>query len=727
MRRGLRQSADGRLTADAAVMRVSECSCQHRSGPATAAGAPSPSRKSRVCGAVREEWLPFAGQRHACPEMSCEDSAVLLPPSGCDKNLLDEKLRSLIRTSEINLTRIPAVQATGGLSCASGQSPASPAANSKHTITISITSSASSQQSVGSVALNCNPAADIRAADEAVGQSATKKKKKKRTDTTTPVVQQHVIYAAPATGPRNGSLFRHRLDESSDEDECSDDEVHDESSLCLPAITFISRDTRIEQDLGELRLALVSQKWLLSRWINLKRKQLYQSATEVRRDVEREMKRSVSAMSKLLEESGSHSTIRKGVCCFSTDDFVCSKSSLPYTRHCKEHILYNVDQLLFTRCTAKSATSLTQCSCPTFDIEHDDPICDYHTRRGVDDVRDVSGKAVRKRTKQMALTRPARRKKRKGVDNMTQNSDKMPPPPPYPTSLADSDIPAALDVGIPNLGPGDEALVASLVADLGPLPLGAADHSSSAFDAELTDVLSKMPVDAFHELFADHPIKGSASETDAVIDQPFSSKGLPTGDATYPFMPHASPAANQMNGHMPPVHSSPRPLLTPLPNDDLVNNILGFLTTEQQQQLNGLIDGALASGSLTSPTLKSSSTVQDSFVDVPPLQSGGLKSANLLPVSQLAEQSVSLSAPFAQFAPRPIASRMTASYVPFTPTTGSLLITGLNEASIGRSSNQFVKLTDIGHNHQPQSSIKNCIPRPHAHQLATTLNNKSSR
>ena len=658
--------------------------------------------------------------------MSADDSAVLLPSGGAnDKNLLDEKLRSLIRTSEINLTRIP--PPTRSLSSASDQSPASPAASSKHTITISITSSSTSHQSAGSVAVNCNPSG--RPADGADEQQPAAKKKKKRKDTA-PVVQQHVIYAAPAAGRRNGSLFRHRLDDhSGDEDESP---LHDQfdMNLPLPAVTFFTRDSDIE-DLGEFRMTLISQKWVLSKWIGLKRKQLQRSAAQARREMELEKKRSLSAMDCLLEESGARitSSIRNGICCFSTDDFVCSKPSLPYTRHCKEHILYNVDQLLFTRCTAKSAASLTQCSCATFDIEHDEPVCEYHMRCGVEV---DGGKCVRKRTKQMALTRPARRKKRKGKgsDNAGDGTeDKMLPPPPYPTSLTDSDIPAALDVGIPNLGPGDEALVASLVDDLGPLPLGAADHSSSAFDAELTDVLNKMPVDAFHELFADHPIKGSASETDAAIDQSFGSKTchISNGDTTYPFMSHHSPVTSHMNGHIPPpaVHSSPRPLLnsTPLPNDDLVNNILGFLTTEQQQQLNGLIDGALASGSLTSPTLKHAPAVLDQpFADTAdmPLLPASFKSTNSLPGSQVPDSGSNhlpvVSAAFAQFSPR-LSGRGTYPNAAFTPTTGSLLITGLNEASIGRS-NQFVRLSDIRLNHQAaasQSPVKNnCIPRPHA-------------
>jgi hypothetical protein len=727
-----------------------------------------------------------------------DDSKLLLPAACADHNL-DDKLRNLLRTSEINLTRVvpPHVSSPNGQQHQQQPSPASP--GTKHTITISITSSSTSHQSAGSGTKNCNHTPDASSTKIATDQSSNKikkqnnKKKKKDPNTTNaPVKDQthQLIYASPADPRDNGSIFRHRIGDhlhgDSDEQDCcrsaeSPLPLHHQFNLPLPAL-FSRTSDDVDADLSELRSSLVLQKWFLSKWIRLKKKQLNQSAAVVCREVEFETKKSAcrrSEIRNLLQQSGRRqsSSIRSGICCFCTENYECKKPSLPYTRHCKEHILYNVNQLLFTACTAKSASSLTQCSCPTFDIVHDEPICEYHMRCGADqdDGRD-SGKTVRKRTKQMALTRPARRKKRKGkgqdcitsatdpaadYSNGTEDSDKLLPPPPYPTSLTDSDIPAALDVDIPNLGPGDEALVASLVDDLGPLPLPT-DHTSSAFDAELTDVLNKMPADAFHELFADHPIpKGSAPETDAAIDQTFSKNcHLTNGEPAYSFMSHHPPLANHMNGHMtqPAVHSSARPLLNsnPLPNDDLVNNILGFLTTEQQQQLNGLIDGALASGSLSSPTLKHTT----SGMELPFPESNDLsqqqqlmpttfKTNNTLTNNQLSgvyngsgvssHQPV-VSAPFTQFGSR-VSGRSSALYPnsSFTTSAGSVVITGINDASIGRS-NQFVRLSDMRLNHPAaaspviQSPIKknNCTPQTSCHSphplpsLAAAFEKKTS-
>lgn len=72
------------------------------------------------------------------------------------------------------------------------------------------------------------------------------------------------------------------------------------------------------------------------------------------------------------------SSIRKGKCCYIGDNFKCQMPSLPYTRHCFNHILYNVDQQLFARCVAKSSSSLTQCNQPIFHYTNDEPLCEQH-------------------------------------------------------------------------------------------------------------------------------------------------------------------------------------------------------------------------------------------------------------------------------------------------------------------------------------------------------------
>lgn len=61
---------------------------------------------------------------------------------------------------------------------------------------------------------------------------------------------------------------------------------------------------------------------------------------------------------------------------------ICQNMALPCTRHCADHIMYNVDQLLFEHCTAKFADN-TQCCAPVFDITHEMPLCREHARKWV--------------------------------------------------------------------------------------------------------------------------------------------------------------------------------------------------------------------------------------------------------------------------------------------------------------------------------------------------------
>ena len=108
-------------------------------------------------------------------------------------------------------------------------------------------------------------------------------------------------------------------------------------------------------------------------------------------------------------------SIRKGICCFCGDDESrCLKPSIPFARHCLEHILYNVDQMIFERCTAKDPLSLTQCSNPTFDIERDEPLCDVHVKVIIDKSSEASSQETTKNTpRRRAKASSCRRRKRK--------------------------------------------------------------------------------------------------------------------------------------------------------------------------------------------------------------------------------------------------------------------------------------------------------------------------
>uniref|UniRef100_T1KZ46 KANL2-like probable zinc-finger domain-containing protein n=2 Tax=Tetranychus urticae TaxID=32264 RepID=T1KZ46_TETUR len=535
-------------------------------------------------------------------------------------------------------------------------------------------------------------------------------------------------------------------------------------------------------------------------------------------------------------------SIRKGICCFEDDVFKCDKPSLPFSRHCQRHILYNVDQLLFVRCTAKDNETLAQCCNPSLDVLADEPLCNHHRwiksstpSMQEDDAlkANVIGSGKGKGKIQAGPGRPGKRSKKrrkliggKGIpggsidsidsssflsqdssdsifvnsencdtsqvhlyaikiepnidtatslpiessqpnqqtcivptipqtmplqmqqqthhqhhrpqqhqpmhlnhvvpsshlpnerstlDNLSvipgttlllrgeQTSITQPLASTVPVVLPDATrngiITGHLD-GVTTLAPSDEALVASLVAELPTLCAenGPEPEPPGFVDADLTDVLNKIPDDAFNDLFVDNLKNGDipSKEESEALEQALaavsknvqylsvaaaavggsrsavnnaSREGITSvtsttvinGDSNY--YSHAAQHHNHhgtVNGEIPqlshhqtlPVNTltTPSSQLTHQPptqpppptlssssstssappssissshdlanrsiastslnlneNDilGLANNILTSLTTEQQQHLNGLIDGALASGTLTPPTIKS--------------------------------------------------------------------------------------------------------------------------
>ena len=134
----------------------------------------------------------------------------------------------------------------------------------------------------------------------------------------------------------------------------------------------------------------------------------------------------------------------------------------------------------------------------------------------------------------------------------------------------------------PPLEPTEEALVASIVADLPQLTT----------DADFTEVLNKIP-DDFSDFLLEHPNGDipSTEETEA-LEQALAMVNKDVQNLV---------AVAGMNGS----GNSGAQMSDFGGQSDIIGftNWLGSLTSEQRQQLNGLIDGAIASNSL-SPILK---------------------------------------------------------------------------------------------------------------------------
>lgn len=226
----------------------------------------------------------------------------------------------------------------------------------------------------------------------------------------------------------------------------------------------------------------------------------------------------------------------KRYCCYRNDKDICESVALPFTRHCLKHITYNVDQLLFEHCTAKFADN-TQCCVPVFDICHELPLCAEHARKR-DNYNKMSAepkpKKPRKKTKPSALTRPPKRGKKKKKQNGIR-PNKLPVPAiqsnietastdspasnpcmdtsdhmsPGPTELHAEDIAKDLDDHL------DSDLGNDLEGTLSPgsieksleLPLDTAELANQATrlleEHDFTEVLNKIPDDAFNDLFTE--------------------------------------------------------------------------------------------------------------------------------------------------------------------------------------------------------------------------------
>nr|CAD7397919.1 unnamed protein product [Timema poppensis] len=81
-----------------------------------------------------------------------------------------------------------------------------------------------------------------------------------------------------------------------------------------------------------------------------------------------------------VSQNRSKSTLLHKKRCSYTSGEGCTNMALPSTQHCIQHVMYNVDQLLFEHCTAKFSDN-TQCCVPVFDICHELPLCLEHARK----------------------------------------------------------------------------------------------------------------------------------------------------------------------------------------------------------------------------------------------------------------------------------------------------------------------------------------------------------
>ncbi|KAK7074424.1 hypothetical protein SK128_023804 [Halocaridina rubra] len=208
----------------------------------------------------------------------------------------------------------------------------------------------------------------------------------------------------------------------------------------------------------------------------------------------------------------------------------CSERSLPGTRHCLRHIMYNVDQLLFTHCTARLPDN-TLCRIPVFDVFHELPLCAEHSKKKENINKSVSVEAPkpkrpRKKNKMPILSRYGKRsKKRRRSSNSTSSiipSTSVRPPMASQSSLSSPQPSPSTPQTSPHFSTTSctdsfaEAEESELEDDMEGMVEGL-DAASRLLDPrDFQDVLNRIPDHELTQLF-DAP-EGKSGEFDSHTD-----------------------------------------------------------------------------------------------------------------------------------------------------------------------------------------------------------------
>lgn len=192
-----------------------------------------------------------------------------------------------------------------------------------------------------------------------------------------------------------------------------------------------------------------------------------------------------------------------GLCVAQVNGKSCTNHSLPFTRHCFQHILQNRSQQLFSSCTARFADG-AQCSVPVFDITHQTPLCQEHAKKMDNFLRgDVSRRTYhhqqqlqqRRRLKKAKLPALSKKHKKKGRSGAVRKPQKPIPPavpqgnlglpsvlclPAQPTQIRS---PLSPDLSADEL-PDD------ITSDISDIP-----HDLELNQEDFSDVLSRFPDD----------------------------------------------------------------------------------------------------------------------------------------------------------------------------------------------------------------------------------------
>ncbi|BET01817.1 INO80 complex subunit D [Nesidiocoris tenuis] len=187
----------------------------------------------------------------------------------------------------------------------------------------------------------------------------------------------------------------------------------------------------------------------------------------------------------------------------------CQTQALPATRHCFRHILYNVDQRLFSHCTGPGVDSV-QCNWPAFDVRHDQPLCYLHSLHHEPTSLGASESRHRKASKKSRMPGSSRNSKRNNKKRKKPAPALPPPALPAPSTLAPA--PATPMVPVPTQTSLDDIRNMPMLSDaIEPTP-----SSSSSLDG----MNPLMPTPILIEPSSMHTLPSHVSTEDIVEEVP---------------------------------------------------------------------------------------------------------------------------------------------------------------------------------------------------------------
>lgn len=148
----------------------------------------------------------------------------------------------------------------------------------------------------------------------------------------------------------------------------------------LPAFPIVTTQTHLDSDdvdLDDLNSTVLSNKLIISKWLQTTRKPLNDEIKRTKNKILTESKKEINYVNECLKQKLLNKKMLSK-CQFQDDNKLmeCKRSNLPFSNYCNEHISQSKDQFLFKRCSVKLKDN-KQCSNSLLNVP-EDKMCQEH-------------------------------------------------------------------------------------------------------------------------------------------------------------------------------------------------------------------------------------------------------------------------------------------------------------------------------------------------------------